>query len=235
MLAENRFSKYLLYAIGEIILVVIGILIALSINNWNEYRKTIVKERSALTEIVSDLEYSINDLKKAKNEDKFSTTKSIDALKILIKILQNNRNYHDSLGIYFNVAYSYDEANFKISGYSSLTSIGMDLIQDDKIRSLIGEFYTSTIPDYEEAYEEIRLDFHEYILGYLRKDFTQNNIDTGNRLIVPNNFEELKKDKEYIQSLKTFLDVKVYYLNKSNIALKQAELLKKRIENYNND
>ncbi|MEH6779908.1 DUF6090 family protein, partial [Maribacter arcticus] len=39
LLTENKFSKYLLYAIGEIILVVIGILIALSINNWNENRK----------------------------------------------------------------------------------------------------------------------------------------------------------------------------------------------------
>ena len=39
MINENRASKYLLYAIGEIVLVVIGILIALQINNWNESRK----------------------------------------------------------------------------------------------------------------------------------------------------------------------------------------------------
>lgn len=39
LLSENTFSTYLLYAIGEIILVVIGILIALQINNWNEGRK----------------------------------------------------------------------------------------------------------------------------------------------------------------------------------------------------
>ncbi len=39
MIKENRTSKYLLYAIGEIILVVIGILIALQINNWNENNK----------------------------------------------------------------------------------------------------------------------------------------------------------------------------------------------------
>ena len=39
LLSENRFSKYLIYAIGEIVLVVIGILIALQINNWNENRK----------------------------------------------------------------------------------------------------------------------------------------------------------------------------------------------------
>lgn len=38
LLSENKFSRYLIYAIGEIILVVIGILIALSINNWNQAR-----------------------------------------------------------------------------------------------------------------------------------------------------------------------------------------------------
>ena len=36
MLTENKFSKYLIYAFGEIILVVIGILIALQLNNWNQ-------------------------------------------------------------------------------------------------------------------------------------------------------------------------------------------------------
>ncbi|WP_162919882.1 DUF6090 family protein [Hanstruepera ponticola] len=40
LLTENKFDKYLLYAIGEIILVVFGFLIALQINNWNEERKT---------------------------------------------------------------------------------------------------------------------------------------------------------------------------------------------------
>jgi hypothetical protein len=39
LLSENKLSKYLLYAIGEIVLVVIGILIALQINNWNEEKK----------------------------------------------------------------------------------------------------------------------------------------------------------------------------------------------------
>jgi hypothetical protein len=42
MFAEYKFSKYLLYAIGEIILVVIEILIALSIDNWNDERKKII-------------------------------------------------------------------------------------------------------------------------------------------------------------------------------------------------
>ncbi|MCX2718021.1 DUF6090 family protein [Lentiprolixibacter aurantiacus] len=39
LLSENKFSKYLLYALGEIVLVVIGILIALAVNNWNQSKK----------------------------------------------------------------------------------------------------------------------------------------------------------------------------------------------------
>ena len=48
MIKENKASKYLLYAIGEIALVVIGILIALSINNWNENNKLEKKEATLL-------------------------------------------------------------------------------------------------------------------------------------------------------------------------------------------
>lgn len=59
LLAENKFRKYLVYAIGEIILVVIGILIALQINNWNESRKNdlLLKqyEQSLIRELRTDL------------------------------------------------------------------------------------------------------------------------------------------------------------------------------------
>ena len=52
---ENKTSKYFKYAIGEIILVVIGILIALQINNWNETRKTSIKADAYVEKIMYDL------------------------------------------------------------------------------------------------------------------------------------------------------------------------------------
>lgn len=55
LLAESKFSKYLLYALGEIILVVIGILIALQINTWNEGRKNAANEAHILNEILNNL------------------------------------------------------------------------------------------------------------------------------------------------------------------------------------
>jgi len=48
LLSENRFSKYLIYAVGEILLVVIGILIAVQINNFNEQNKTYQEQRDYL-------------------------------------------------------------------------------------------------------------------------------------------------------------------------------------------
>ncbi|MCG9973378.1 DUF6090 family protein [Christiangramia crocea] len=56
LLRENRFTRYLIYAIGEIILVVIGILIALQINNWNETRQNEAKVRKLLRKIQNDIE-----------------------------------------------------------------------------------------------------------------------------------------------------------------------------------
>ncbi len=55
LLSENKFSKYLTYAIGEILLVVIGILIALQINNWNESRKEYLKLKVYLENMKNDL------------------------------------------------------------------------------------------------------------------------------------------------------------------------------------
>lgn len=62
LLSENKFRKYLVYAIGEIILVVIGILIALQINNWNELRKR-DKEISKINKrLILDIDNDIRDL-----------------------------------------------------------------------------------------------------------------------------------------------------------------------------
>ena len=55
LIKENKVGKYLLYAIGEIVLVVIGILIALQINTWNEDRKQSTSEDEFITSVKNDL------------------------------------------------------------------------------------------------------------------------------------------------------------------------------------
>ncbi|MFD2726683.1 DUF6090 family protein [Hyunsoonleella rubra] len=62
LLSENKLKRYLVYAFGEIILVVIGILIALQINNWNEQRKEHQKIAKIYERLILDIENDINDL-----------------------------------------------------------------------------------------------------------------------------------------------------------------------------
>jgi len=70
LIADNRFSKYLLYAIGEIILIVAGIWIALSINNWNQERLAILEEKELLLNIIEDLKYDHDVLQKLIEQSK---------------------------------------------------------------------------------------------------------------------------------------------------------------------
>ncbi|MDF0705784.1 DUF6090 family protein [Flagellimonas okinawensis] len=73
LLSENKFSKYLLYAIGEIVLVVIGILIALQINNWNESKKNSKKEFYLLQQLQKEFK---------KDSSRISTQASLTNLKM---------------------------------------------------------------------------------------------------------------------------------------------------------
>ena len=84
LLMENKTGKYFKYAIGEIILVVIGILIALQINNWNEKRGQENKIKSVYSIIKSDLTNDIEKFDKIIN-----SMTSLDT--VFKKIIQNEQ------------------------------------------------------------------------------------------------------------------------------------------------
>ena len=88
MADDNRPLKYMRYAIGEIVLVVIGILIALAINNWNEERNNREKFDLTLVEIEKEL---ISNINSAKNT--ISSLSTSDSL--LLKILFDKLDIED--------------------------------------------------------------------------------------------------------------------------------------------
>ena len=80
---ENKPMKYLRYAIGEIVLVVIGILIALQINNWNEKQKNIKNEAELLTSLEKEILGNIKQLEAVKaaiNTFKMTSNKVLEKL-----------------------------------------------------------------------------------------------------------------------------------------------------------
>lgn len=138
MLTENKFSKYLLYAIGEIVLVVIGILIALQINNWNETRKIKKVEKEILNVLLEDL----NSAKKYSNQYIINEQSYLD---IIEKILHNDSlkailKSNDKTIEYFNKSFWDFEIKIPvINTYSDLKNAGkIAIIQNDSIRDRLG-------------------------------------------------------------------------------------------------
>jgi hypothetical protein len=83
LLMENKTGKYFKYAIGEIILVVIGILIALSINNWNEHRKTQINQEKYLLLLKEEALKNINAIENAKDNIKLTMEGQLGLLELI--------------------------------------------------------------------------------------------------------------------------------------------------------
>ncbi len=155
LLMENKNRKYFKYAIGEIILVVIGILIALQINNWNENRKASIEEIKILKALESDFKVS-----KQRIEETIEIQSIVmDYSQILINIHENEDQnqiqyfdtHLDSLNNLIAYGTSWYRAEPITGAYNSLTNSGkIDLLKNEELRHLLAQF----IADFESGFED---------------------------------------------------------------------------------
>ena len=154
MLTENKFSKYLIYAIGEIILVVVGILIALGINNWNQEKANQRLETKILKELNHNLKVDLDEIK-------FDIS-LMDSVKVSCnQIIHDLRlNTIPSVEFYNNIAWLKVVPHFdpNKSGYEFLKTKGVDIIKNDSLRTTISNHYELNYPYYSK-YEKERIEF----------------------------------------------------------------------------
>jgi hypothetical protein len=152
LISENKFSKYLLYAVGEIVLVVIGILIALSINNWNENRKLKAEENELLTNLSLSFERKLNELE-SKN---IGRTKNINGIDKLLETLatKNKTISDDEMFVLMQDLFTWYAVNEEFSIIDMLYSSGkINMISNDSLKNKLISW-----PDYmEEMLEEQRV------------------------------------------------------------------------------
>lgn len=162
LLTENRFSKYLLYAMGEIVLVVVGILIALSINNLNQERLASINEKELLSNIVEDLKYDHEILHELIQQSKNKQSLHIELYEKSIvesDIDQNDPFSSEILELIFILSKTWD--NHK--------EIGQE-IYDRGIRSDLNSYFR----DYHVTNEYVGI--HNEAVIELRKYSRQNDI-----------------------------------------------------------
>lgn len=155
LLDKNKTQRYLKYAIGEIFLVVIGILIALQINTWNENRKAANEEHKILTALQSDFQVSKTRIENVMVQQK----RVLDYSKILIEIheSENEHNYEyfdthlDSLDLLIGYGTSFYRAEPVTGAYNALISAGkVDLIKNENLRHLLAQFSSEIESGFED-------------------------------------------------------------------------------------
>jgi hypothetical protein len=152
---ENKTSKYFKYAIGEIILVVIGILIALQINTWNKQNEEHELEHKILKEIRVNLNLDLNEIQ----EDidvMADINAACDDVKFYLKTQESpSEQFFINAGL-LRVTPHFDP---NTSGYGLLVSKGIGIISNDSLRNDISLHY-ERLYSYYKRYEEERLRFH---------------------------------------------------------------------------
>jgi hypothetical protein len=189
LLSENKMGKYFKYAIGEIVLVVIGILIALQINNMREKAVERKKEQAYLKEINLDFRSNKIQIDSIIEHNKLAMNCCIK-LQNHIKILKKDPNVYinfeehplkDSLMYYQRCCYSNKSYNPKNGTVRSLiNSSSFDVIQNDSLRRLLIS-WNDVLGDYLEE-EQFTMDvlFKEYG-PYNRKHYDyENNFSEDN-------------------------------------------------------
>ena len=165
--AEQKISAYLRYAIGEILLVMIGILIALQMNNWNVKRANRNNELKYLKNIKTDL---LSDIQTLKFNIEYRTKRYNSAKKIVEQI--NGNPVTDLSELSFNVMNTLWEERFIPNNvtYREMESSGnLKLISNDSIKQVLLQL-ESLYQTNEFYYRHENFDYQEYISKPLMKN-----------------------------------------------------------------
>ncbi len=139
LLSENHYSKYLLYAAGEILLVMIGILLALQVNNWNEGRKNRIEEKYFLSKFKSNLVSDITML-----EATIKTNRNIIQLtdSLLIMLAQPQKYDREAFGKHLSIVRNFRRFfPMKITFDNMVASGKVDLIQNQQLGEQLFLYY----------------------------------------------------------------------------------------------
>jgi len=246
MADDNRPLKYIRYAIGEILLVVIGILIALSINNWNENRKRQNEELILLADVKNNLEMTLTSFR----SDTIYNANTIVQYHKIENYIDNDLPYSIELDSVFGIltfwngptitASAYNSLQSKgldlikneaASAYNSLQSKGLDLIKNEALKQDIINMYDEVLKELFTDYENAESKLSELIVDPFFVKHVKRLNNKSLNLARPNDFESLKKNQEFSNILSAIIRQRkkgiIYYA----VVMNQIETLIDKIKN----
>lgn len=237
MLTQNKLTRYLIYAVGEIFLVVIGILIALQINNQNEENKAQALMITNIKSIAEDIQADMTDIQKANQ----SLGSQIKAAATIIPIMESrDKVITDSLEFIldFNSFTTTPILSERANTWDYLNSSGIvSEFPDPKLLKLLQDYYSSydnVVTNFTNSGNPVRLELRQ--LKY--ELFT----DTEHRKFFPTNtpmapgvevYQSIFEDKRILPLCRFIGSTANYFENSFNSVEGKADLILNYInENY---
>jgi hypothetical protein len=225
-----KIRKYLIYAIGEILLITIGILIALNLNNWNQDQnakaleiKTLKEIHLGLSDDLKDLQFNIGFYRNCKISSD-----------ILISHFKNNLPYNDTLDSHFGKIGLFAVLSVRTGPFETLKSRGMETITNDSLRLKIANLYDSNYKTIV-VYQNIHIEHYSEIRKMFLNKFK--NL-TAFESASPINYEKLLNDIVFLNTVKLSLDEVFYSIYAYELAVANCkELLfeiRQEIDRLNN-
>jgi len=210
----------------------IGILLALQVNNWNEWRKERSKEKEILLEIGENIDLNSQRFQKEIEEEE-SVVNSID---IVLFNLTHQKVYHDSLDFHFlNVGY-WPALVIKTSGYETLNSHGVDLIRSKVLKKGIIDLYEGSYKEIEEVVRVSENNAGEMLVPLLTDFFFTQVTNPSQKYIehrkTPSSYHELIGSQKYKNVLSAWRHSRVVSIQLRLDAIKKNDDLTHQINLY---
>ena len=138
LMDKNKTGKYFKYAIGEIILVVIGILIALSINNWNENRKNRISESEYYCKILADFELDRKNIAELYRESEYKIETS---KRLLLELNNKDKAKSYLINNYLQALRTNAFVPSKVTITDIISSGKLNLLTNDSLKNNIIRYY----------------------------------------------------------------------------------------------
>ncbi|MGD8278184.1 MAG: DUF6090 family protein [Gemmatimonadota bacterium] len=211
------------HAAGELVLIVVGILIALAASEWQNDRAERRTEIALLEELEHGLTTDITSLNGML--ERYRGTE--DRVSRLLGYMQAGGEYSDTLEAYFGAAYGFQSLDLNRAGYESLKSQGLDLVSDATLRSRIAQVYEQAYPRIEASVRMERNVVLEVLRPYFLRHFR--NLRFG-LSAEPIDYRALLADDEFLNLLDYRRQVVAQnHITRFTEAIPQLEALRTRI------
>jgi len=178
LMNENKFATYLLYAIGEIILVVVGILIAVSIDDWNKEKQDRKKEKSYLQEIRSNLQ---EDTIRANQVILFDSLK-IESVNRTFQVFGSGKTELEmitELRIHFTYLFSFQDLYLSRVAFDNMIAAeSINILSDSTLRTQLSNYYSRSMAS-EERVRELTRKTRDLVAPMLMTPETVKYFDSG--------------------------------------------------------